>query len=446
LALGGTTALALGILAILWIVLLALTFRHPDAPKVTRLLLFQALLIVTFILGYFFLAYVYKFNFNPLRVELGRTLTNDSTIYLGDIVPGLYDLDYIQRIDTDGKEEKLKEEWFAFYQYDVQVDEDRDRVRGPWGAAIYDYDQCRPPAILSYELVSIDYDYLGQDGAQVTVDKVIAYDDPLSAGEDRPEVIVSGRTGGAVTDVNFFRKTGIELSCLQRQQWQAAHPGEAFPNPLRYTNIGSFRGNYGVRRKGSTVTVINRAPFERSQITIRTDYRPMNGSYFEEGTQVLREPVEVSLNFGPARPDDIPNVYYPEKAVLAFYLNLGKDRDKLEEAEGYLSSSAQAAHDIKTDPFGLSTDASNPARARQKLARVLVQEIRYEPDVEAERLRKDRDVTVSVLGVNEKGQHDGNYRCEVTWTVIGVENAQALPYGCEWRLETYTSSCPAGTN
>jgi hypothetical protein len=438
--------LTLGILAILWIVLLFLTFRHPDAPKLTRLLLFQALLVVTLVLGYFFLAYVYGFNFNPLRVELGRTLTNDSTIYLGDIVPGLYDLDYVQRIDTDAAKEDIPEEWFAFYQYDVQATQRQDRAAGPWGAAIYDYDHCRPPAILSYELVPVDYDYLGQSSANVQVGQSIPYKDPLSANEDRPEVIVSGRTRGAVTDMNFFRKTGVDLSCLQRQQWQEAHPGEALPNPMRYANIGSFRGNFGVTRSGSTVTVVDRAPFERSQFTIRRAYRPTNGSYFREGTQVLDDPVEVSLAFGPARPDNIPEVYYPEKAVLAFYLNLGKDRDNLEEAKSYLSPYAQEIYNIRTDPFGLSTDKSNPATARQKLDRVLVQEIRYQPDVEAERLRKDRNVTVSVLGVNEKGQYDGDYRCEVTWTVIGVENAQALPYGCEWRMETYTSSCPAGTN
>jgi hypothetical protein len=82
------------------------------------------------------------------------------------------------------------------------------------------------------------------------------------------------------------------------------------------------------------------------------------------------------------------------------------------------------------------------ARARKKLARVLVWEIRYEPDVQAERLHEDRDVMVTVVGVNEKGEIDYAHPCQVTWTVVGIENAQALPYGCEWRLESYWTTCP----
>ena len=41
----------------------------------------------------------------------------------------------------------------------------------------------------------------------------------------------------------------------------------------------------------------------------------------------------------------------------------------------------------------------------------------------------------------EKGQYDEDFRCEVIWTVVGVENPQARPYGCEWRLDSYVSSC-----
>jgi len=29
----------------------------------------------------------------------------------------------------------------------------------------------------------------------------------------------------------------------------------------------------------------------------------------------------------------------------------------------------------------------------------------------------------------------------VTWRVIGVPNDRALPYGCEWRLDSYESTC-----
>jgi hypothetical protein len=293
-------------------------------------------------------------------------------------------------------------------------------------------------------LVPVNYDYLGQDSANMVVEDIMPYADPLSGDQNRPEVIVNGATRGVVTDLNIFRKTGVELSCLQRQQWQAAHPGEALPNPLSYKNIGSFRGNYSVQRNGSTVTVVDRAPFERSQITIKRHYRPQDGSYYRLGTQILLDPVEYSLGFGPGKPDEIPQVYYPEKAVLAFYLNLGKDKKNLDEAKGYLSPDAQSIYNMQTDPFGLSTAEDSVARARDKLARVLVWEIRYQPDVTAEQLHQNRDVTVTVTGVDEDGNIDYDHSCQVTWTVVGVENPSAQPFGCEWRLESYWTTCVGG--
>jgi hypothetical protein len=135
----------------------------------------------------------------------------------------------------------------------------------------------------------------------------------------------------------------------------------------------------------------------------------------------------------------VSNVYYPEKAVLAFYLNLTRDSDQLEAAKGYLSSEAQDRYDIKRDSFGLSTAADNPARARDKLARVLVWEIRYDPDIEAEQKHLERTVGVTVVGVALDGTQGPS--CQVTWKVKGISNSQALPYGCEWRLDWYESSC-----
>jgi hypothetical protein len=438
-----TTAVVLGILVLAWIVLAVLTFRPPDGPKIVRLVFFQLFLLVTLVLGYLFLIKVYKWNPNPLRVEIARTLTRDNMIYLGDFVPGLYDLNYIQRIDTDGenegKDEKDTEarlEWLAFYRYDVTGATAKNPV-GPFGAVIYDHNQCRPPAILSFELVPVSFDYLGQDGLTASVEDIIPYPDPLSGLQNRPEVIVNGLTRGVVTDLNIFRETGVPLTCLQWQQWQAAHPGQAFPNPLRYENIGSFRGNYLVERSGATVTVVDRSPFERSQITIRRQYRPEDGSYFRPGTQVLLDPVESGLAFGPGQPNVIPEVYYPEKAVLAFYRMLGKDQKNLETADSYLSPDAQTIFDIRTDQFGL-------AMPRKDLARVLVWEIRYEPNAAAEQLHQDREVTVTVVGVDDQGNIDYAHPCHVTWTIIGYENVRAIPYGCEWRLDSCRTDCVAG--
>lgn len=443
--------MALLVLVIIWFVLFVLTFRSPDAPRVGRLVLFILWLAIGAALLFSFLVRVTDYNPNPAKLRIAHYLTDNKLVDLSEIAPGVFDLDYILRIDTDwedanagANEETAGKEWLVFYKYDV-VGTDTENPEGPFGAAIYDHDQCRPPALLSYELVPVNYEYLGEDKVSAKVENIIPWFDPVSVRDsellDRPEVIVAGATRGAVTDLNIFRKVGVELNCLQRQQWQEAHPGEAFPNPIRYENIGSFRGNYLIERDGATITVVDRAGLERSQLTVRKQYRPENGSYYQPGAQALLDPVEYSLSFGPGEPDDVPQVYYPEKAVLAFYEALGKDKDSLKRAETYLSDGAQTEYHMESDPFGLSTDPSSVARARGKLARVLVWEIGYIPDVDAERQHEDRMVTVTVAGVNDKGNVDYAHPCEVIWTVIGVPNDKALPYGCEWRLDWYQSTC-----
>jgi hypothetical protein len=419
-------------LALAWVVLFFITFRAP-APRLGQLFAFVGVLIVTGILAYFFIVRIMRVNPNPARVWISRQLMYDRMIYLGDIVPGLDDLSDIQRLDTDWVEEAIPQEWMAFFQYDVRQPPESAPI-GPFGAAIYDYNNCRPPAILSFPLVPVAYDYLGQTGIAPTVENIIPYPDPVSGGRDLPEVIVTGFTRNLATDLNIFRREGIPLSCDEAQRWQAEHPGVSFPNPLRYENIGSFRGNESVRRNGAEVIVRDRSPFERSQIVIEKHYRAENGSYFVPNTQVLLDPVEASLAFIAGLPDALTQVYYPEKTVLAFYNLLGKDVANLERAEDLLSADAQAIFDIETDPFGLHM-------SREDLARVLVREIRYNPDVEAERLHQTREVTVVVLGVDADGNISYANPCEVTWSIVGVENPAAQPFGCEWRLETYWSTC-----
>jgi hypothetical protein len=439
------------VLLAVWFFLFILTFRSPGAPRLTRLALFLGWLGVSGFLALLFLIDVVGWDPNESKVRVANTLTDQKMIDLAQITQGVSDLDDIHRIDTDWEPEsrnssdnRAQDEWVVFYQYDV-VDASSGQPTGPYGGAVYDHDRCRPPVIMSYELVPVDYDYLGEDAVNVKVDNIIEYNDPLSAvggvPQDRPEVIITGATRGAVTDLNIFRKVGVDPDCYQWKQWRLAHPGEGFVSPLRYENIGSFRGSYRVGRSGSTVTVMDRAGIERSQLVVRKQYRPQNGTYFKTGTRELLDPVEYTLDFGAGEPSDVSQVYYPEKAVLAFYLALGKDRNSLRRAEGYLSQTAQAAYDIRTDPFGLSTDPASVARARSKLARVLVWEISYVPDAAAEQLHVDRLVTVTVVGVHENGNIDYAHPCQVTWSVVGVPNERALPNGYEWRLDRYESSC-----
>jgi hypothetical protein len=431
--------LILAVLALAWVALFYVTFKAPP-PRLSALFAFVGMLAVTGILFYFFWTRVLERDPDPQRIWLARQLTDDKSILLNDIVPGMpEDLNFIERLDTDQVEEQIPEEWLAYYRYDSTG------PAGPFGAVVYDYDGCRPPQVLSWELVAVDYDYLGLTAISAQVENIMTYGDPLSGGRDLPEVIISGFNRGAVTDLNVFRRVGVPLNCDTVEDWRDTHPANpCFPNPLRYENIGSFRGNYRVERDGATVRVMERSPFERSEIVIVRDYRPENGSYFAPGTQTLLRPVEYTLALGPGIPIDVPQVYYPEKTILSFYSLLTQNEEQLQRAKSFLSPDAQAIYDIETDPFGLYLAPGAPIEDRAKLARVLIWEIAYDPDVEAERLRRPREVTVTVVGVDLDGKIDYAHPCIVTWTVVGVGNASALPYGCEWRLETYTTNCIVG--
>jgi hypothetical protein len=432
-----SSAILIAFLAILWVVLLILTIRPGEASLLSRLVSFELMLFVTILLGYFFLVDVVGINPNPYRVSFSRSLLDDKGIYLGDVVPGIYDLNYINRIDTDwDKDDLVEKEWVAFYQYDVRAPEDSP-PRGPFGGAIYDSDRCRPPVIYSFELVPVSYDYLGQDSVSVTVGNIIPYKDPLSwdrTGQelDRPEVIIVGTTSGVVTDLNIFRKVGWDQECEPRREVQtASSPYQTVTVPYHYQVIGTFRGNYVVNRNGATVTVVDRAGFERSQIVARRVYTPdpATGSYLVPASHdpdklVLRDPDWAGLGFGPGRPDDTREVYYPEKALLAFFLDLGGNSKRA------LSNTCQVQNTSEYHPerFGLTL----PLRDLQQ---VVVCELGYIPDIEGEQNHDTQLVRAKVVEVPEGGSRSCELARSLECVVEPEPDPRALPYGCEWCIQ-----------
>jgi hypothetical protein len=399
-------------------------------------------------------------------VQAARFLTKDRMIYLGDFVPGLFDLDNIYRIDASALQERVAgdeeplPDWIALYQYDV-VGAQSDSPRGPFGAAIYEPDACRPPVILSFELVPASYDYLAQDrilvrdnledpASDLQVRNIVTYQDPASASLDRPEIIIFGRTGNVRTDLNIFRKVGMDTYCLPLRERRptptpssSASTAMTVTTPFEYQNIGSFRGSYRVALGDPAgaqglVTVWDRAGFERSQFTAKRVYAPQNGSYFVPGTTQLVEPRIAGLDFGPGWPDNLPQVYYPEKAVLAFYLSLTTSGTDLRRAESYLSDMGRQQYDAYRDQFGL-------ALPRREADSILVWEICYSPDVAAEQAHADREVRAVVVAVDRNGQVDRQNPQVVRWKVVGEEEPSALPYGCEWKLDTYETLGPGST-
>jgi hypothetical protein len=434
------------LLAVAFMVLFVLIFREP-APRIDKLIYFLLLLFVSAILAYNLAIKLLDYDPDPDRLRIARRITDGKIVDFTQFVQGLpEDLDLIKRIDVDEVDEDQEEEWLVFYRYDEVVRNERV-VAGPFGAAIYDVDTCNPPAVLSYELVPENYEYLSLDLPRITddprtsdvvVDNIIEHNEVYGAecqsqgkGPDRSELIVYGRTNGVRTDLNIFRKTGEELSCIERQQWEDFYGNRGFPCPLTYESIGSWRGNYGVALNGNRVSTYDRAPFERSVLVVKRTYvpDPNTGSYYKPtqeaaAAKILRDPVEVGIEFGPGLPQDTQQVYYPEKTVLAFFLQLGDDVDEAMENVCEVKGGRP-----RYDPgnFGLTL-------SERELGRVTVCEIRYNPDVVSERNHRPQTVDVRVVEVPRGGSGNCNDARLLSCTVIAEEDPRAQPYGCQWCL------------
>ncbi|MBN1485666.1 MAG: hypothetical protein JXA37_13210, partial [Chloroflexia bacterium] len=338
-----------------------------------------------------------------------------------------------------------EKEWLVLYRYDEVVK--GDNKVGPFGAAIYDVDKCRPPAVFSYELAPENYDYLSLDLPRVgenpkKSDVVVAniiehkevYDEECyrqGTGKDRPEVIVFGRTNGVPTDLNIFRLTGQDLSCIEREQWGIYYGQAEYPCSLTYENIGSWRGNYSVTLNENVVTTYDRSPFERSVLVIKRVYKPDpdTGSYFRTTTEpgagkVLIDPAEVGIVFGPGIPENTQQVYYPEKTVLSFFLKLGSDTDEAMKNVCGVKGSERRYEPLD---FGLTLPERN-------LTGVTVCEIRYDPDIAAERSHDERIVAVRVVETQRNRTGNCNDARLLECTVIAEPDPRALPYGCQWCL------------
>jgi hypothetical protein len=230
-----------------------------------------------------------------------------------------------------------------------------------------------------------------------------------------------------VTDLNIFRKVGSDWGCVPRREvWITPTPGQVVTTAYTYQNIGSFRGTDQVRRDGSRVTVLDRAGWERSQIVAQRVYKPENGSYFRQDDPTkLLEPVAVGLAFGTGQPDNTRQVYYPEKTVLAFFVNLGPDTER---AMTNVCGDAKGRPKYYPEDFGLTV----PAR---QLEQVVVCELAYVPNVQAEQNHETQTVTVQGgRGHQRRISHlSRSHRAPLHRR--GSPNPDALPYGCEWCLQ-----------
>lgn len=346
------------------------------------------------------------------------------SVDFADIMPEGTEVHHIQRLDVDGDG---SEEWVVFYRYDIPSSEQGNPSRGPIGGAIYKATSTSPPHLLAYQLVPQDFDYLGEEATWAAVEDFIKGD---QSGQEL--VVRSGRS-----------REGDEVFSLGIFRWQPEYddpstdPGcsEAVEARGRYACLGFFRGSGGVRQDGERVVVLDRSGFERSQLAIRRVYAPVDGSYLIPGAEGLRDPVEQSIDFTFGMPESPAQSPYPEKAVLAFYLALGRDNDT---ARSYLSDDSEYKANMNGYEFGTGVPLGS-------LRGVLVKEIGYTPDEVAEQQHLDRQVLVAVTPITDAGamrdEAGSAIRRQVSWIVRWeplepAEEGQDPVYG--WRLYDYT--------
>jgi hypothetical protein len=375
--------------------------------------LFLAWLVFNLVLlaGIWLIVRLTHSDIDPFYLRVAGWLTKDRIIDLQEVAPGVQTIRHVFRLDTDGDG---VEEWLVLYRYDATTG-GTDAIRhGPYGAAVYDVDRCRPPAIVTYELRPLNYDYVAENlsiwwGGAPKVQDV--------NNDGRDELVL--QIGNNLSIFRWFDDT---------QDCRIPEPGMQ-----GYELLGSFRGSGNVRLKANgRVEVFDRGFFERSQMAVKSVYRPRpdTGSYLGPNGQGLGAPVEVGIDFAFGLPVTSTQLYYPEKAVLAFYLNLGQDDG---EAKSYLCSDARSDYPIKDHQFGI-------ALPREEMARVLVKEIVYTPNTEAERLHDPGQplfVTIAVVGVDSGGRADEGRLRRVRVGVVGVAKEGALPYNCEWCLQSF---------
>jgi hypothetical protein len=251
-------------------------------------------------------------GFDPMPLIRGGAVfaTQHQVVDLFKVFPPGYRVEEVSYQDTDGDGQN---EWVVFYQFDL-VD-----GRSPYGGVVYDDDRGQPPALFPYRLLPPDRDYLSQGKVK------LSRADVVTLGEIKPvkELLVYGETDKLNTELGIFRNIPNTLP------WEP--PTD---DPRRYQVIGFFRGDAGVTYDDTTktVTVLNRAGYDRSQLAVQTVYalNEKRGTYMSPtDPDVLGAPASTQVVFAYGMPDDILNTPYPEKIVLAFYTTLGERPPKV---------------------------------------------------------------------------------------------------------------------
>lgn len=317
------------------------------------------------------------------------------------------DREFIQVVSVEAKDVDgdAEDEWLVFYKFDRS--RTQDFVNAPVKGLLYDAVTCEFPEFVTYELPTPDNDYLSEGNISTNLVDFLDSGDRFNAGS---ELLVSGDAGAkrSILSIYRFRDT-VQDPCRDPYR-----PREGLQL------LGYFDANVRIDQNldARRITAWRRTAFERSQLAIRSAYTPINASdggqtyYTADGTLISPEEQSVDFAFGlPQSPSDSP---YPEKAVAAFYLYIGVDPGK---SANFLVEELQDQY--PQGHFGLPYPVED-------VSEVLIYSITYQPDVEKERQREDREVRITVLA---KQKDDSKLAAAGTCTILWRVTSEQPPPG-----------------
>lgn len=311
-------------------------------------------LVIIFSIVIALVARLYGIDLEPYILQTARLMSGGRLIdfeeaFVADASSGLRVCE-VSRIDTDGDGFK---EWLVYYQYDTVGPKSWKKPcpdSSPRAAAIYDNDRGEPAVLFPYKLEPPDSIYLGESGVRVEQHEIVA--NLAETTDPIPEIFIFG-TGG-----------NQRLTVFKYQQNTASwdSPTNSGFEP-RYQVIGSFSGTGAITYNPDTkaVVVLDRGPFDRSQLAVKNVYalrgEGNNKSYLTEiGTASLAAPVQSTIDFAVNPPTDIFNAQYPEKILLAFYQALDPSIGRNWKPADLLAPESEAALKYKANDlsyFGL---------------------------------------------------------------------------------------------
>ena len=285
------------------------------------------IILIAFLVLLVLSAIIRLFNIDPQPIILdsARLLGGGNLVEFNEAFTNSFDptirVCSVDRLDTDGDGFR---EWVVFYQTDPIQDATWRQPcpdKSPRYGAIYDNDRGEPAIVFPYTLVPPDRDMLGEEFTGFETAEIVAN----RSESERPieELLIYGYRGQVRTQLTIFK--------FQQNTLPSDPPTN---DPPRYVVLGAFVGSGGVSYDpiNKQVTVLDRGPFERSQLAVKNVYAlhgaPGNETYMSEpGASKLAAPIESTIDFAFGPPEDIFTTEFPEKIVLAFYQSLDRARD-----------------------------------------------------------------------------------------------------------------------